>query len=176
MLMSVISSNLFLLLIVNFKIKTMEELTSRLCIGLKTYACTLKSSTHQYFCTTDYITKRLSTNKSHLCLNPLSWQYDTFWTDFFKLQVTYIRGCCEEKLYTNKIVFKKSSHVRVRKVKKLVNNVVPSLNWSVCPIPCTLIIIIILKKVSSSSCYKKMAYIRPLLNIIPHGITVPNQK
>ena len=66
--------------------------------------------------------------------------------------------------------------MRLRKAKKLVDNYVPLLNWSVLPISCTLIIIIISKNVSSSGCYRNLASIRPSLNLIPHGRTVPNQR
>ena len=51
---------------------TLEELKSRLCIGLGTYACTLKASTHQYIRTTCFLTKKFCTDKAHLCYNQLS--------------------------------------------------------------------------------------------------------
>ena len=45
---------------------TPEELSSRLCIGLNTAACTLKATTHQYIRTTCLITKRFCTDKAHI--------------------------------------------------------------------------------------------------------------
>ena len=73
---------------------TLEELRSRLCIGLETDACTLKARTNQYIHTTGFLTNNFFTDKAHLRYNQLSWQYGTLYTDFLKVQVTYICGYC----------------------------------------------------------------------------------
>ena len=86
---------------------TLEELSSRLCIGIKTSDLTIKDTTHQYSCTTGLLTKRFCTDKSHLRYKKLSRQYGTFCTDLLKVQVTSIRGYCGGVLYTNKIGLKK---------------------------------------------------------------------
>ena len=63
---------------------TPEYLSSRLCIGLTTAACTLKTTTHQYFHTTGLLTKRFCTDKAHLLYTQLTHQYGTFYIDFLK--------------------------------------------------------------------------------------------
>ena len=50
-----------------------EELISRLFIGTKTAAHTLKSTTHQYIHTTYLFTKRFRTDKAHLHYKQLYW-------------------------------------------------------------------------------------------------------
>ena len=84
-----------------------EELSKRLCIGLKTAARTLNATTHQYVHTTGLLTKRFRTDKSHLRYKQLSRQYGTFYTDYLKVSVKSIRGFIGGVIYTNKIGFKK---------------------------------------------------------------------
>ena len=43
---------------------TPKELSSRLCIGLKTAACTLKATIHQYIRTTGLLAKKFCTDNS----------------------------------------------------------------------------------------------------------------
>ena len=45
---------------------TPEELSRRLCIGLKTAARTLKATSHQYIRTTGLLSKRFRTDKAQL--------------------------------------------------------------------------------------------------------------
>ena len=45
---------------------TPEELSCRLCIGLKTAARTLKATSHQYIRTTGLLSKRFRTDKAQL--------------------------------------------------------------------------------------------------------------
>ena len=86
---------------------TPEELSRRLCIGLKTAARTLKATSHQYIRSTGLLTKRFRTDKSQLRYKQLSRQYGTFYTDFLKVAVKSIRGYIGGVLYTNKVGFKK---------------------------------------------------------------------
>ena len=48
---------------------TLEELRSRLCIGLKIAARTLKYTTHQYICTIDFLTKIFAPTKRIFGIN-----------------------------------------------------------------------------------------------------------
>ena len=86
---------------------TPEELSSCLYIRLKTAARTLKGTTHQYIHTTGLLANRCRTEKAHIFYKQLSHQYNTFYTDFLNVQVTYIFGYCGGVSYTNKIWFKK---------------------------------------------------------------------
>ena len=84
-----------------------EELSRRLCIGLKTAARTLKATSHQYIRTTGLLSKRFRTDKSQLRYKQLSKQYGTFYADFLKVAAKSIRGYIGGVLYTNKVGFKK---------------------------------------------------------------------
>jgi hypothetical protein len=86
---------------------TPEELSRRLCIGLKTAARTLKATSHQYIRTTGLLSKRFRTDKAQLRYKQLSRQYGTFYTDFLKVAVKSIRGYIGGVIYTNKAGFKK---------------------------------------------------------------------
>ena len=86
---------------------TPEELSRRLCIGLKTAARTLKATSHQYIRTTGLLSKRFCTDKAQLRYKQLSRQYGTFYTDFLKVAVKSIRGYIGGVIYTNKVGFKK---------------------------------------------------------------------
>ena len=84
-----------------------EELSERLCIGLKTAARTLKATSHEFIRTTGLLSKRFKTDKAHLRYKQLSRQYGTFYTDFLKVSVKSLRGYIGGVVYTNKIGFKK---------------------------------------------------------------------
>ena len=59
---------------INSKLKdsiTPEELSSCLCIVIKTTALTLKATTHKFIYTTGFLTERFRTDKSHLRYNQL---------------------------------------------------------------------------------------------------------
>ena len=71
-----------------------EEISSHLCIGLKTAARTLKATFHKYIITTGFLTKKLCTDKAHIFYKHLYRQYCNFYTDFLKLQVTSISVYC----------------------------------------------------------------------------------
>ena len=85
---------------------TTEELSSLLCIGLNTYSCTFKATTHKYFFTIGFLTKRFRTDKYRLHYKELSPNYGTFYNDFLKVQDMSIRGYCGGLLYTNNTGFK----------------------------------------------------------------------
>ena len=53
------------------------------------------------------LTNRFCTDKAHLDYKQLSRQYVNFYTDFLKVQVTYICGYCGGVSYTNNIGLKK---------------------------------------------------------------------
>ena len=104
-----------------------EELSRRLCIGLKTAARTLKATSHQYIRTTGLLSKRFRTDKSQLRYKQLSKQYGTFYTDFLKVAVKFVRGYIGGVLYTNKIGFKKFFPCESEKDKKPVAHYAPLL-------------------------------------------------
>ena len=127
---------------------TPEELSCRLCIGLKTAARTLKATSHQYIRTTGLLSKRFRTDKAQLHYKQLSRQYGTFYTDFLKVSVRSIRGYIGGVIYTNKVGFKKFFPCESEKGKKLGGLSVLSLKLLVFLFPYILTTTPILRRVS----------------------------
>ena len=66
---------------------TAKELSCCLNIGMATAKKTLQSTTHQCVRSTEFLTRRLKTEKSQLWYKQLTCGYGTFYTDYLKSSV-----------------------------------------------------------------------------------------
>ena len=151
-----------------------EELSRRLCIGLKTAARTLKATSHQYIRTTGLLTKRFRTDKSQLRYKQLSKQYGTFYTYFLKVAVKSIRGFIGGVLYTNKIGFKKFPPCESEKVQETGRSLRSFIEMVGLPYSLHSDNHSNFKEGFFKKMMRKFGIFKPLLSLIHHGRTVPN--
>ena len=86
---------------------TPESISVTWQIGLKTAKNTIQATTHKCIRSTGLLSKRFKTDKSQLRYQQLSCHYGTFYVDFLKTTVKYIRGFIGGILYCNKLGYKK---------------------------------------------------------------------
>ena len=86
---------------------TLEGLSKMWGTDLKNETNTIVETTHQRIRTTGLLSNRFMTDKAHLWYNHLSCSYATFYVEYLKVGVKYIRQFISSNLYTNKIGFNK---------------------------------------------------------------------
>ena len=86
---------------------TPEQLSKLWMIGLQTAERTLSATTHKCLRTTGMLSRRYKTDASQLKYKQLSRVFGTFYCDYLKVGVKFVRGFIGGTLFTNKIGFKK---------------------------------------------------------------------